>query len=195
MISRLRGTLLSRGGTGIEIATAGGTVYEVDVPISVAERLPPMGEEMEIRTVHVVREDLMALYGFLEVGERQLFQILLGASGVGAKLALAMMSTYSASRLARALAERDVGALVQVPGVGKKTAERLALELGDRAEVIDMRSEATAPGVSGGAHDAVTALVSLGMSFQDADRAVRIVLENDAELETEILIRRALALK
>ncbi len=195
MISRLRGTLLSRHGTAIEIATPSGVVYEVDVPLSVAERLPGLGDEIELRTVHVVREDLVALYGFLETGERQLFQTLLGASGVGARLALAMLSTYSAPRLSRALAEKDVGALVQVPGVGKKTAERLALELADRVQGLELGAGGAEPAAAGGAHEAVQALVSLGMSFQDADRAVRTALEEGTSTETAELIRTALAHK
>ena len=102
MISRLRGTLLSRNEMGIEIATSSGVVYEVDVALSVAERLPHIGEEVELRTAQVVREDLIALYGFLDAGERRLFQTLLGVSGVGARLALAMLSVYPAPRLAPA---------------------------------------------------------------------------------------------
>ncbi len=193
MISRLRGTLLTRRGMGVEIATSGGVVYEVDVPLSVVERLPAVGEEIELRTVQVVREDLIALYGFLETGERELFETLLGASGVGARLALAMLSTFSATRLSRALAEKDVAALVQIPGVGKKTAERLALELADRVQDLELAPESAPPEAPGGAHKAVQALVALGMSFQDADQAVRSALEDGAPLETGELIRTALA--
>ncbi len=193
MISRLHGTLLSRDEMGIEIATASGVVYEVGVPLSVAERLPQLGEEIELRTVQVVREDLIALYGFLDSAERSLFQTLLGGSGVGARLALAMMSTYSAPRLARALAEKDVAALVQVPGVGKKTAEKLAVELADRVQHVGGNEAAEAESAGVG-YDAVQALMSLGMSFPDADRAVRAVLKDAGALETHDLIRRALAL-
>ncbi len=195
MISRLRGTLLSRSEMEIEVATSGGVVYEVDVPLSVAERLPHVGDEIELRTAQVVREDLIALYGFLDAGERRLFQTLIGVSGVGAKLALAMLSVYPAPRLVRALIEKDVGALVQVPGVGRKTAERLSLELADRVQDLDIGGEVTPVGVPRGAHDAVQALVSLGMSFQDADRAVRRTLEDDPRLEMADLVRKALALQ
>jgi len=195
LISRLRGTLLSRSDMGIEVATSGGVVYEVDVPLSVAERLPHVGDEIELRTAQVVREDLVALFGFLDAGERRLFQTLIGVSGVGVKLALAMLSVYPAARLIRALIEKDVGALVQVPGVGRKTAERLSLELADRVQDLDIGGEVTPVGVPRGAQDAVQALVSLGMSFQDADRAVRRTLEDDPGLEMADLIRKALALQ
>ncbi|MEX0935879.1 MAG: Holliday junction branch migration protein RuvA [Gemmatimonadota bacterium] len=193
MISRLRGVLVSRTESGVEIATGGGVVYEVDVPLSVAMRLPPVGDEIELRTSQVVREDSLALYGFLESGERILFQTLMGTSGVGARLALAMLSTYPAGRLAKALIEKDIGALVQVSGVGKKTAERLALELSDRVKDLDLEVAPEATGGGTGAHEAIQALVALGMAYQDADRSVREVLEDDADLDSEEIIRRALA--
>lgn len=193
MISRLRGTLESRTEKGVEIATQGGVVYEVDVPLSVAMRLPPVGDRVELRTVQVVREDSVALYGFQSSGERTLFQVLLGASGVGARLALAMLSTYPAGRLAQALIEKDIAALVQVSGVGKKTAERLALELSDRVKDLDLEVAPSADGARTGVHEAVQALVALGMAYQDADRSVRAVLEEDADLGTDELIRQALA--
>jgi holliday junction DNA helicase RuvA len=195
VISRLRGTLLSREGEQVEVATPGGVVYQVEIPLSVAEGLPRVGEELELRTLHVVREDLTALYGFLEAGERQLFARLIGAKGVGAKLALAMLSTFSAPRLARALVEKDVAALVQVSGVGKKTAERIVLELSDRVKELDLAPETGDAGAPPQpAHAAVQALMALGMGFAAADRAVRAVLEEDgATSDTGILVRKALA--
>jgi len=195
MISRLRGTLLSRADTGVEIATAGGVIFEVDVPLSVFERLPDVGVEVEIRTVQVVREDSIALYGFLDLRERRLFQTLLSASGVGARLALAMLSTYSAPRLVRALLERDVATLVQVPGVGKKTAERLAIELGDRVKGLDIVTEETDGSDPDGAHEAVHALVALGMSFQEAESAIRLALDGTDIVDAEELLRKALSLR
>jgi Holliday junction DNA helicase RuvA len=147
---------------------------------------------LELRTHQVVTDSSVALYGFIDGHERTLFQRLLTASGVGAKLALAMMSTYTAERLARALVEKDVTALRQVSGIGKKKAEKIALELADRVADLAFIT-ATAPGEAGGAQDAVQALVSLGYSFGDADQAVRRVLEGGAPDTTEELIRRALA--
>ena len=194
MISRLRGKLLSRRELAVEVATEGGVVYEVEVPLTVASRLPSVGEAVELRTVQIVREDSVALYGFLDTDERRLFQALLGATGVGAKLALAMLSTYSAPRLVRALSERDLPALVQVPGVGKKTAERLVVELADRVEQLGIEQDTT-PSGSVGAHEAVRALVALGMSFQEAERAVRDALEDAKGLAPDELVRKALALR
>jgi len=191
VISRLRGTLLSREPDAVEVETAGGVVYEVEVPLTVLERLPPPGSPVELRTVQVVREDSVALYGFLDAGERELFRRLLAATGVGAKLALSMLSSFSAPRLARALAEKDLTALTQVSGVGRKTAERLVLELSERVQ--DLAAAAGAPGAPTGAEEAVAALMALGYTFTDADRAVRTVLESEEGLSTEELIRKALA--
>jgi len=176
----------------VEVETSGGVVYEVEVPLTVAERLPPEGQALEIRTVQVTREDSVALYGFLEPQERELFQRLLTASGVGARLALAMLSTFTAPRLARALAEKDLAALTQVTGVGKKKAERLALELSEK--VLDLAvGTGGVPGVPPGAEGAVQALVALGYSSTGARDAVRAALEADANLTTEELIREALS--
>lgn len=194
MISRLRGTLLTRQSEVIEIATAGGVVYEVEVPLSVFHRLPASGEEVEIRTLHVVREDSATLYGFNDVNERVLFERVRTVKGVGAKLALAMLSTYDAPRLARALVEKDVAALTQISGVGKKIAERLALELSDK--VADLAVGAGTAGDGEGhrpAQAAVSALVALGYSFTDADAAVRGALEEGEAEGTDELVRRALA--
>ena len=197
MISRLKGTLISRELDHVEVETTGGVVYEVQIPLSILERLPrPPAPDFEIRTLQVVREDSDTLYGFLEPFERELFSRLLGASGVGAKVALAMLSTYSASRLAQALAEKDVNALKQVSGVGKKTAERIVLELADRVE--DLVVEAAGPDGTGGgegpgAQEAVGALVALGYSFVDADAAVRHALADGETAGIDELVRRALA--
>ena len=197
MISRLRGTLISRELDHIEVETAGGLVYEVQIPLSILERLPkPPAPDFEIRTLQVVREDSVTLYGFMETFERELFSRLLGASGVGPKVALAMLSTYSARRLAQALAEKDVNALKQVSGVGKKTAERIVLELADKVE--DLAVGAAGPdgargGASPGAQEAVGALVALGYSFVDADAAVRRSLAEGEAAGTDELVRRALA--
>jgi len=194
MISRLQGTLLSRDGHWVEIETKGGVVYEVEAPLSVIERLPSTGGAIELRTVQVVSETSIALYGFIDDQERSLFRRLLTASGVGAKVALAMMSTYSAGRLARALVEKDTVALQQVSGIGKKKAEKIALDLADKvADLAVLSTSSGEVGVSSGAEDAVQALIALGYSFVDADKAVREVLQEGAPDSTDELVRRVLA--
>ena len=193
MISRLQGKLLSRDAACVEVETSGGVVYEVEVPITVLQGLPSPGGSVELRTLQVVTENSIALYGFSNAHERLLFQRLLTATGVGAKLALAMMSTYSAERLARALVEKDSTALQQVSGIGKKKAEKIALDLADKVADLAIVTPVV-DGVTGGAQDAVQALVNLGYSFSVADTAVRAVLEEDGVPDsTEELVRRALS--
>ena len=189
MISRLQGKLLSRDAACVEVETSGGVVYEVEVPITVLQGLPSPGE---LRTLQVVTESSIALYGFSSAHERLLFQRLLTATGVGAKLALAMMSTYSVERLARALVEKDSTALQQVSGIGKKKAEKIALDLADKVADLAIVTPVV-DGVTGGAQDAVQALVNLGYSFSVADTAVRAVLEDGIPDSTEELVRRALS--
>lgn len=195
MISRLKGILVTRDPDGVEIETSGGVVYEVEVPVTVLQRLPVPGSAVELRTVQVVTDSSVTLYGFIEEVERTLFQRLLTASGVGGKLALAMMSAYRADRLARALVEKDLAALQQVRGVGRKMAEKLVVELADK--VADLA--VSAPGLGGapggaGAQEAVKALVALGYSFADADHAVRQAMEDGASGGTaDEIIRRALS--
>jgi Holliday junction DNA helicase RuvA len=194
VISRVKGTLISRELDHVEIETPGGVVYLIQIPLSILERIPkPPAPDFAIRTLQVVREESLTLYGFIESFERELFIRLLSASGVGPKVALAMLSTYSARRLARALAEKDVAALTQVSGVGKKTAERIILELADKVEDLAIGPEGEPGGPPAGAQEAVAALVTLGYSFPDADAAVRNALAEGEAESTDELIRRALA--
>ena len=173
--------------------TAGGVVYEAEVPLTVLHRIPDPGSAIELRTLQVVRDDSVALFGFLGTGERELFRRLMVVKGVGPKLALKLLSSYEGPRLARALAEKEVGALQQVSGVGKKTAERLVLELWDKVSDLAMEGQG-----GGGvptpplAQEAISALVALGYSFVDADAVVRRVLENGGGQSAEELIRKAL---
>ncbi|MGI9629277.1 MAG: Holliday junction branch migration protein RuvA [Longimicrobiales bacterium] len=192
MISRIRGEVISRDLEVVEVLTPGGVVYEVEVPLTVFQRLPREGSEIELRTVHVVKEDSASLYGFMEVHERTLFSRLLTASGVGPKLALAMMSTYTAPRLAQALTERDVRALMEVSGVGKKKAEKIILDLADRVQDLALAAPAESKG-DHGAQAAVLALTTLGYSYVEADQAVREAIDGGAESKTEALIRTVLA--
>lgn len=194
MISRVNGTLLTRATDRVEIETAGGVVYEIEIPLTVFQKVPEPGSAITLRTLQVVTDSSVALYGFVEPAERTLFQRLLGASGVGAKVALAMMSTYSVERLARALVEKDVAALQQVSGIGKKKAEKIALELSDKVEDLAIVTPGGGPaGGSAGTQAAVKALVALGYGAAEADQAVRAVLADGVPDSTDALIRKALA--
>ena len=192
MISRIRGELLGSGIDRVEVLTAGGVVYEVHVPLTVFQRLPARGSALELRTETVVRDDVPGLYGFLEEGERALFRLLMTVQMVGPRLAMSMMSTYDAPRLARALAEKDVPVLVQVSGLGKKTAARLILELADKVRDLAVAAEGEGPDTTQAA-EAVAALVGLGYSFADADAAVREAMKEAAFANTEEVIRQVLS--
>ena len=147
MIASVEGTLALRDPTGIVITTAGGTGYQLEVPLGVFERLPAVGTTLQLHTELVVREDAWALYGFDTPLERAVFRRLLGASGVGARIALAMLSALGPDRTVRAIREKDLAALASVPGIGKKKAERLVLELGDRLDDLPV-SVGSIPGAA-----------------------------------------------
>ena len=198
LISRLKGRLVYRDVDYVEVETASGVVYEVRGPLSILERLPKSStNDFEIRILQVVRDDSVTLYGFLEPFERDLFAKLLGAKGVGPKGALNMLSAYSARRLAQALVEKDVNALKQVNGIGKKTAEYIVLELADKVKDIAIDDEfgSRSGGQMPGSQEAIAALVALGYTFVDADTAVRRVLSHGQSESTDDLIRKALEKK
>src|SRR5881628_3638294 len=155
--------------------TSGGVGYEMAVPLSVYETLPKVGDSVRLHTYLVVKEDGWQLFGFASAFERQVFRRVLDAKGVGPALALGMLSTLSAERLVRAIREKDIATLQSVPRVGRKKAEQLILDLADKLDDVQVvttggvgRSEGPA------AEDAIRALVSLGYSTGDAERAVRV---------------------
>jgi Holliday junction DNA helicase RuvA len=190
VIASISGRLVTKRADRVLVQTAGGVGYEVVVPLGVMERLPAAGETVTLATELVIREDGWSLYGFLETGEQQLFQKLLTVSGVGPRIAVALLSTLGAERGARAIQKKDIAALSSVSGIGKKLAERLALELGDK--LGELGSAAVAP-VSGPAEAALTALERLGYGAAEAERALRQALAGDGEsADTEVLVRRAL---
>ncbi|HEX8694845.1 MAG TPA: Holliday junction branch migration protein RuvA [Longimicrobium sp.] len=192
MISRVRGELVLRDLERVEVMTQGGVAYEVFIPTTVFERLPRLGEQVSLRTFHLVREDAQMLFGFLDEVERTVFSRLLGATGVGPRLALALLSAMSAEHLVRAIRNRDVAALTAVSGVGKKTAERIAVELSGKLDDIGFAPSALSARVPG-LEEALRALVALGITQADADRAVRAVVAEQGALPAPDLIRHALA--
>ena len=190
MIALLTGTLAIKEADRVVVRTTTGVGYECFVPTRALADLPGPGQPVELHTSLVVREDGQSLYGFTTAEERRVFQRLLQATGIGPRLALAMLSQYSGERLVRGIRERDVAALVAVPGVGKKTAERLILELADKTD--DLAAEAAAPTTS--VTDAATqALVRLGYGAPEADDAVRRALAQDGRRDTAALLKAALA--
>ncbi|WDD97372.1 Holliday junction branch migration protein RuvA [Thalassomonas actiniarum] len=201
MIGRLRGTLLEKTAPEILIE-CGGIGYEVTMPMTSIYALPKLEDEAVIYTHFVVREDAQLLYGFANKVERKLFRLLIKVNGVGPKLALAILSGMSADQFVSCVAHDDVSTIVKIPGVGKKTAERLLIEMRDRLKdwQSDLLTPATdamplMPGesntfVSDAKGDAINALVSLGYSQAQADKAVKAVFASDKS--SEALIRDAL---
>lgn len=179
-----------------------GVAYEVLVPLSTFFSLPHPGEGVTLHTHFVVREDAQLLYGFIHEQERSLFRILIRLNGVGPKLALAMLSGMEVADFVRCVQNDDVNALVKLPGVGRKTAERLIIEVKDKLEgwdgipAMESRGKATKPGRNSSLEEAETALINLGYKPQDAGRAVVAaakLLEDSGQVpDSESLIRTAL---
>lgn len=190
MIAGIRGTLAARSGDRIIVDTPAGVRYEVSVPLGVLERLPVEGAEIDLHTVLVVREDGWSLYGFDRDHERLVFQRLLNTTGVGPRLALALLSALGGVRVVNALKGGDLAALCTVSGVGKRTAERMVLELKEKLD--DLTPPGEPPARAPAADQAVQALAHLGYGAADAERAVRAVLAKDGSAEAADLIRNAL---
>jgi Holliday junction DNA helicase RuvA len=193
MIARLAGTLIAKAPPLVVIDVAG-VGYEVEVPVPVLDGLPEIGQPVVLLTHLQVKEDAHTLYGFGSESERVVFRQLLKISGIGAKLALTILSGASGDELARYVATGDTAALTLLPGIGKKTAERIIIELRDKLDGIGVADEkATSAGQkpqAGAASEATHALAALGYKPQEAGRMVRSVAQPD--MSAEEIIRRAL---
>lgn len=184
MISFLEGEVVEKS-AGRVVLAVGGVGYDVSVPSTVLSNLPATGKHARVHTRMVVREDAMVLYGFSTTDERAMFDLLTGVSGVGPKVALSFLSAMSADSLRRAVVAGDADALTVVPGVGKKVAQRVVVDLRDR-----LGGEAALPSEGGPIVDVREALVSLGLTPQEAAEATRDVEAEDREVED--LLREAL---
>lgn len=196
MIVQVAGVLLTKELDRVEILTDGGVAYELAVPLNAYEALPKVGERAALHTYLVVKEDGWQLFGFTAAYERRVFQKVLGAKGVGPALALGLLSSLTADRLVRAIREKDVPTLQSVPRVGRKKAEQLILDLADKLDDLQQSGAQSGVGRSAapGTEDAIRALVSLGYSTADAEKAVRGVLDSGTKgLSAPELIRAALA--
>lgn len=195
MISRITGTLDVKELDHVEVITPGGVGYTLQIPLSVYETLPAVHETVTLHTSLVVKEDGWQLFGFVTPYERRVFDMVRSANGVGPSLALGLLSSLSADRLVRAIVEKDAATLQSAPRVGRKKADQLILDLA--AKMRDVVPESAPPGVrpaGAAADDALRALVSLGYSTPDAERAVRAALDAaPGPLAAAELIRQALA--
>ena len=171
MIGSIRGRLLEKNPPLILVET-NGVGYEIDVPMSTLYNLPDIGAEVFLYTHYVVREDAELLFGFSTKAERSLFRLLIRISGIGPKIALSILSGISASILAQAVSQAEPGLLTRIPGVGKKTAERIVLELKGKIDTVVGSADSQTP-TSGAKADIISALVSLGYSEREALQAVK----------------------
>lgn len=192
-ITHLNGRLEEKQPTGIVIECAG-VGYALTVPLSTFDRLPATGETLKLYTAHIVREDDELLFGFATTRERQFFQTLLTISGIGPKLALNVLSGLTPGELATAIAEGDVKRLSSISGVGKKTAERIIVELKDKIdplEAISMRSKETG-NESIALRDAILSLVALGNKPEEAQKMAQAAYDKNPNASVQEIIRLAL---
>lgn len=195
MIGKIRGLILEKQPPQL-LVDVHGIGYEIDAPMSTFYQLPDVGQEVNLFTHFVVREDAQHLYGFYTRDERHLFRTLLKVNGVGPRLALTILSSTTAEEFVRSVLNNDTASLVRLPGIGKKTAERLVVEMRDKLSdwYKGMPVEALANKLDTHRHqtlqDAISALIALGYKQQDASRTVTKI--DDGNASSEELIRKAL---
>jgi len=188
VIGRIRGTLLEKTPPYI-LVDVQGVGYELEAPLSTFARLPETGQVITLHTHLIVREDAHVLCGFISEEERRLFRLLIKVNSVGAKLALGILSGISADDFIRCVQERNTAALTRLPGVGKKTAERLIIEMRDRLEDIELPAAVglsgtpTSPAMNSAVRDAISALVSLGYKPQEASRLLQNVDTENQDMQ------------
>ena len=195
MIAHLRGTLLEKHPNQV-IVEAGGVGYDVLIPISTFSALPDAGAEVRLRIHTHVREDALSLFGFFTAEEKSIFEKLISVSGIGPSLAVKVLSGMGTADLIPAIRNGSVEQLVRIPGVGRKTAERMVLELKDKLEGIGTpaRSERPASALSTLDQDVLSALLNLGCQRPAAEAAVRKAKADGTPNEFEPLFRKSLAL-
>lgn len=200
MIGRIRGILLEKQPPEL-LVDVQGVAYEIQAPMSTFYQLPSTGSEVQLHTHFVVREDAQLLFGFHDPQERRLFRSLIRVSGVGPKVALAVLSGMAVEEFVRTVRDNDITAIVRIPGIGKKTAERLTVEMRDNlkgwSETAALPGSAATgaapPRPADSSEEAETALIALGYRPQDAARMIsRVLKDNDSTLPREELIRLAL---
>ena len=194
MIDYVTGTLVEKHPTHVVIE-AGGLGYRIQIPLSTYTHLGEPGTDAKLLTHHHIREDTEALFGFATSEERSLFRLLIDVSGIGPKLAQAILSGLPASNLREALVESDLVTLTRIPGVGKKTAERMVLELKDKVAklITGVDSKSRLQSVSGSGDEAVRALVALGYNQFEAQQAVSRVRSAESDLPLEEVVRAAIS--
>ena len=192
MIAHLRGKLLTKHPNQLVIET-GGVGYEVTISVATFSELPGNGSEVALHIYTHVREDVIALYGFLHPAEKELFEKLMTVSGIGAKLAITILSGMAADDLASAIRGNDVARLTKIPGIGKKTAERMVLELRDKLAARAGTSISTAPAFSSVEQDVLSALLNLGYQRSSAEAVLATLTRTEKAESFDSMFRQALA--
>ena len=199
MICSLCGVLLAKS-PGQAVIECGGVGYDVAISVATFSSLPKEGAEARLHIFTKVAEDQLALFGFAEMDEKRLFERLIAVSGIGPKLAITVLSGIASERLVTAIRAADHGSLVKIPGIGKKTAERIVLELKDKLDDLQGFSTSTwtsrpvVPSMGAVADDALSALVNLGYPRPTAQKAVETAIEKDPAVREsfEVLFRAAM---
>ncbi len=193
MIGRIRGILLEKQAPYL-LLDVQGVGYEIQASLTTFFELPDIGQAATLHTHFVVREDAQLLYGFSSLAERQLFRELIKVNGVGPKMALAILSGMNAAEFVNCVKSKDIATLVRLPGVGKKTAERLVVEMHDRVEKWAVASDSAVASLqgSGAVQEAESALISLGYKEPEAAKMIAAVSSDDKEASSAELIRAAL---
>ena len=198
MIAHLRGTLLEKHPNQV-IIECGGVGYDVTIPVTTFSKLPNQGDEVKLRIHTQVREDAISLFGFASTKEKQLFEKLISVSGIGPKLAVSVLSGLAADDLVNAIRTGDLAKLVKIPGVGKKTAERMILELRDKVDGLGAGGAALpvvprGPVFSALEEDILSALGNLGCARPNAEAALQKAQASGVGSDFETLFRKALEL-
>src|SRR5207253_4830367 len=191
MIAHLRGKLLAKHPNQAIVET-GGVGYDVTISVPTFSDLPAIGGEVTLHIHTHVREDLIALYGFLRPAEKRLFEKLITVSGIGPKLAVTILSGMAADEMVNAIRGNDVARLTRIPGIGKKTAERMVLELRDKLPVEKAGEISAMPSMSAVEEDVLSALVNLGYQRAAAERALASVEKNGKGSSFEVMFRQTL---
>ena len=191
MIAHLRGRLLAKHPNQAIVET-GGVGYDVTISVPTFSDLPAIGGEVTLHIHTHVREDLIALYGFLRPAEKRLFEKLITVSGIGPKLAITILSGMAADEMVKAIRGNDVARLTRIPGIGKKTAERMVLELRDKLPAEGVVESAVMPAISAVEEDVLSALINLGYQLAAAERALASVKKNGKASSFEVMFRRTL---
>lgn len=192
MIAHLRGKLLSKHPNGAVVETAG-VGYEVNISVPTFSELPGVGADVALNIHTHVREDVIALYGFLRQAEKQLFEKLITVRGIGPKLAITILSGMAADEMTQAIRRNDLARLTRIPGIGKKTAERMVLELRDKLPEVAGSTVPTMPPMNAIEEDVLSALVNLGYQRAAAEKALGSAAKNGGASSFDALFRQTLA--